>query len=103
MSFKDLTEKELTESDAFCVIPWIHMHPWPDGRVFTCCLSELHSPVGNLNEEGATLESVWNGPGLKQFRLDMLNHKKLSNCNRCYEQEAHGHNTLRKRTHMCST
>ena len=29
MSFKDLTEKELTESDAFCVIPWIHMHPWP--------------------------------------------------------------------------
>jgi len=98
MSFKDLTEKELTESDAFCVIPWIHMHPWPDGRVFTCCLSELHSPVGNLNEEGATLESVWNGPGLKQFRLDMLNHKKLSNCNRCYEQEAHGHKTLRKRS-----
>ena len=100
MSFKDLTEKELTESDAFCVIPWIHMHPWPDGRVFTCCLSELDSPIGNLNDEGTTLESVWNGPALKQFRLDMLNHKKLSNCNRCYEQEAHGHTTLRKRSNQ---
>jgi sulfatase maturation enzyme AslB (radical SAM superfamily) len=98
MSFKDISKEELMESEAFCVIPWIHMHPWPDGRVFTCCLSELHSPVGDLNEEGATLESVWNGPGLKKFRLDMLNHKKLSNCNRCYEQEAHGHQTLRKRS-----
>lgn len=96
MSFDDLTKKELMESDAFCVIPWIHMHPWPDGRVFTCCLSELHSPVGNLNEQ--TLEEVWNGDELKKFRLDMLNHKKLSNCNRCYEQESHGHQTLRQRS-----
>ena len=96
MSFDDLTKKELMESDAFCVIPWIHMHPWPDGRVFTCCLSELHSPIGNLNEQ--TLEEVWNGDELKKFRLDMLNHKKLSNCNRCYEQESHGHQTLRKRS-----
>ena len=96
MSFKDLSKKELMESEAFCVIPWIHMHPWPDGRVFTCCLSELHSPVGNLNEQ--TLEEVWNGDELKKFRLDMLNHKKLSNCNRCYEQESHGHQTLRQRS-----
>jgi hypothetical protein len=64
--------------------------------VFTCCLSELHSPVGNLNEQ--TLEEVWNGDELKKFRLDMLNHKKLSNCNRCYEQESHGHQTLRQRS-----
>ena len=98
MSFDDLTKKELMESESFCVIPWIHMHPWPDGRVFTCCLSELHSPIGNLNDEGATLESVWNGPEMKKFRLDMLNHKKVSNCNRCYEQEAHGHQTLRQRS-----
>ena len=96
MSFKDISKEELMESEAFCVIPWMHMHPWPDGRVFTCCLSELDSPVGNLNEQ--TLEEVWNGDELKKFRLDMLNHKKLSNCNRCYEQESHGHTTLRQRS-----
>ena len=34
---------DLVKGDAFCVLPWIHMHPWPDGRVFTCCLSEHHT------------------------------------------------------------
>jgi len=51
------TDKELEElvkGDAFCVLPWIHMHPWPDGRVFTCCLSEHDQPIGDLNEQ--TLE-----------------------------------------------
>jgi len=93
------TDKELEDlvkGDAFCVLPWIHMHPWPDGRVFTCCLSEHHTPVGNLNTE--TLEEVYNGDVMKRFRVDMLNDKKVSNCNRCYEQEGYGHDTLRKRS-----
>ena len=38
-------------NDVMCILPWIHMHPWPDGRVFTCCLSEHDTPVGNLNEQ----------------------------------------------------
>ena len=87
---------ELTKGEAFCVLPWIHMHPWPDGRVFTCCLSEQHTPLGNLNKD--TLEEVYNSETMKQFRLDMLEGKKVSNCNRCYEQENLGHNTLRKRS-----
>lgn len=95
---KKVDKKELMESDAFCIIPWIHMHPWPDGRVFTCCLSELDMPIGNLNDN--TLEEVWNSDTMKRFRLDMLNHKKVSNCNRCYEQEEHGHETLRIRSNQ---
>ena len=93
------TDKELEElvkGDAFCVLPWIHMHPWPDGRVFTCCLSEHDQPIGNLNEQ--TLEEVYNSETMKQFRLDMLAGKKISNCNRCYEQEGYGHETLRIRS-----
>ncbi len=93
------TDKELDDlvkGDAFCVLPWIHMHPWPDGRVFTCCLSEHDTPVGNLNEQ--TLEEAYNSDTMKQFRLDMLDGKKISNCNRCYEQEGYGHETLRKRS-----
>ena len=69
---------ELMQDEAFCVIPWIHMHPWPDGRVFTCCLSELDTPIGNLNED--SLEEVWNSDTMKKFRLDLLNGKKISNC-----------------------
>ena len=87
---------DLVKGDAFCVLPWIHMHPWPDGRVFTCCLSEHHTPVGDLNEQ--TLDEVYNSDVMKKFRLDLLEGKKISNCNRCYEQEQLGHSTLRKRS-----
>ena len=93
------TDKELDDlvkGDAFCILPWIHMHPWPDGRVFTCCLSEHDEPVGDLNEQ--TLEEVYNSETMKKFRLAMLENKKISNCNRCDEQEGYGHDTLRMRS-----
>lgn len=95
---ENINPEKLMQDEAFCIIPWIHMHPWPDGRVFTCCLSELHTPIGNLNEQ--SLEEVWNSDTMKQFRLDLLNGKKISNCNRCYEQEKHGHETLRIRSNQ---
>jgi len=88
--------KELAEGDAFCILPWIHMHPWPDGRVFTCCLSEHHSPIGNLNE--MDLDECYNSDNMKKFRLDMLNGKRIDNCTRCWELEDIGHDTLRKRS-----
>ena len=33
----DLTDKHkelLTESKVFCILPWIHMHAFPDGRAY---------------------------------------------------------------------
>ena len=66
------------------------------GRVFTCCPSEHPVPIGNLNEQ--TLEEVYNSDTMKKFRKDLLDGKKISNCNRCYEQEGYGHETLRKRS-----
>jgi sulfatase maturation enzyme AslB (radical SAM superfamily) len=86
--------KQLANGDAFCILPWIHMHPWPDGRVFTCCLTNQDNVVGNLNDN--TLEEVYNSDAMKSIRQDMLNNKKVSNCNRCYELEQVGHDTLRK-------
>ena len=88
--------KALAEGDAFCILPWIHMHPWPDGRVFTCCLSEHHSPIGNLNE--MDLDECYNSDNMKQFRLKMLEGKRIDNCSRCWELEDIGHDTLRKRS-----
>ena len=88
--------KDLANGDAFCILPWLHIHPWPDGRVFTCCLSEQHTPIGDLNK--MDLDEVYNSDDMKKIRLDMLNNKKHSNCNRCYELESLGHNTLRKRS-----
>ena len=65
-------------------------------EVFTCCLSEHDAPIGNLNE--MDLDECYNSDNMKSFRLDMLDNKKVSNCNRCYELEEVGHDTLRKRS-----
>ena len=24
----------------FCVLPWIHFHAWPDGKVMPCCVAD---------------------------------------------------------------
>ena len=87
----NLTEKQqyrLMESEHFCMIPWIHLHGWPDGRAYPCCLANAKHPVGNLNEQ--SMEEVWNDAPMRQLRKNMLEDKPCKECNDCYEQEASG-------------
>jgi len=99
ISEDDLTKKQLerlTESDYFCMIPWIHMHGIPDGRAYPCCLGEMHLPIGNFKEN--TMQEVWNGAPYKTMRQNMLNERPCKECNRCYEQEANGFFSMREST-----
>ena len=75
------------------MIPWTHLHTWPDGRVLTCCMSDMNDSMGNLKD--ITLEQAWNSTQQKQLRKDMLDGKASKICKRCYEQERHGINTTR--------
>jgi len=75
----------LIKSDNFCIIPWIHMHAFPDGRAYPCCLSEPDYPIGNLR--GQTMREVWNDAPYKQMRVNMLEDKSCKECTKCYEQE----------------
>ena len=75
----------LVKSDQFCMIPWIHMHAFPDGRAYPCCLSEPQHPIGDLKTN--TMREVWNQDPLKQMRSNMLNNKPCQECTKCYEQE----------------
>jgi MoaA/NifB/PqqE/SkfB family radical SAM enzyme len=95
----DLTEKQLerlTESDHFCMIPWIHIHGIPDGRAYPCCLGEMHLPIGHLREN--TMREIWNGTPYRQMRLNMLSDKPSKECTRCYEQETNGFFSMREST-----
>jgi len=83
----------LTTDDHFCMLPWIHLHAFPDGRAYPCCLSEYNMPVGDLKTQ--TLREVWNSEGLKQMRVNMLNGKPSKECSRCYEQEQSGFVSMR--------
>lgn len=85
--------KRLTESKTFCMMPWVHMHAFPDGRVYPCCLAEYHHPIGDLRKN--TMHEVWNQQPYKDLRVNMLNDTPCKECTKCYEQEQHGAFSMR--------
>jgi len=84
---------KLTQSKSFCMMPWVHMHAFPDGRAYPCCLSDYWHPVGDLRKN--TMEEVWNQDPYKRMRLNMLEDKSCKECVKCYEQEENGLFSLR--------
>ena len=93
---EELTDQQwqrLTESKTFCMLPWVHMHAFPDGRAYPCCLSEYSHPVGDLRNN--TMREVWNQDAYKTMRKNMLEDKPCKECTKCYEQEQHGAFSMR--------
>jgi len=96
LKIKNMTPKQkelLIESDNFCMLPWMHLHAYPDGRAYPCCFAFDPYPVGNLNKN--SLEEVFNGEKMKAMRLNMLNNKPSKECGKCYDQERSGFFSLR--------
>jgi radical SAM protein with 4Fe4S-binding SPASM domain len=96
LKIKDMTPREkelLIESESFCMLPWMHLHAFPDGRAYPCCFAFDKLHVGNVNEQ--SMEEVFNGDKMKQMRLNMLNNKKSRECVKCYDQEQSGFFSLR--------
>ena len=65
----------LKHNKAFCILPWIHMHAWPDGRAMPCCIADSDQPFGNVKEN--SIKEVWNSDKYKELRLAMLKGVKL--------------------------
>jgi len=87
----DLDERKrflLSESETFCMYPWIHIHAYPTGEAYPCCMSEMDQSVGNCREK--TLSEIWHDKPMQDLRHNMLNEIKSDACKRCYEQEASG-------------
>lgn len=96
ISEEELNERQkflLMQSDTFCMLPWSHLHAFPTGQAYPCCLGEMKFPIGNLREQ--TLKEVWNGAPMRELRTNMLSEKKSAVCNRCYEQEDMGFFSMR--------
>lgn len=89
----DTEQYQLTESDTFCMMPWVHLHAFPDGRAYPCCLSDYWHPVGDLRKN--TMAEVWNQEPMRQMRVNMTNDKSCKECTKCYEQEKHGGFSMR--------
>ena len=78
----------LMESKTFCMYPWIHIHAYPTGATYPCCMSEMKYPIGNCRDH--SLKQIWNDQPMRDIRLRMLNNEPVNACMRCYEQEDAG-------------
>jgi len=86
--------EKLKNSKHFCMMPWIHLHLWPAGTTYPCCMSDPNLPVGDTQTQ--TLQEIWNGPEMRELRMNMLQDKPSDACRRCYELEQSGLGTLRQ-------
>ena len=96
LKIQDMTDRQkelLIESDTFCMMPWLHLHAFPDGRAYPCCFAIDKHPVGDLNTE--SMQDVFNGKDMKEMRVNMLNNKPSRQCTKCYDQEKSGFFSLR--------
>ena len=89
----DQQKHRLMESDTFCMLPWIHLHAWPDGRAYPCCLGNASHPVGNFKEK--SMKDIWNDEPMRQMRRNMLADLPCKECSDCYEQETYGFASMR--------
>ena len=70
LKIKDMTPKQkelLIDSESFCMLPWMHLHAYPDGRAYPCCFAFDPYPVGDLNKQ--SLKEVFNGEKMKEMRF----------------------------------
>ena len=96
LKFNSMTveqKKLLTENESFCVLPWIHLHAFPDGRAYPCCFAQDKYPVGDLNKN--SLQEVFNNDKMNNLRNNMLKGIKNKECVKCYDQEKSGFFSLR--------
>jgi len=59
-------QNRLMKSKTFCMIPWTHIHGFPTGEAYPCCLGEMQHPIGNMRTN--TLEEIWNGDRFNELR-----------------------------------
>jgi radical SAM protein with 4Fe4S-binding SPASM domain len=88
--------QQLTDNDAFCVLPWVHLHITTNGDMNACCVAT--KPFGNINS--SSLKDIWNGEEINDFRKKIFNGVKDERCSYCYLKEASGVGSLRQESNQ---
>jgi len=85
----------MSDKKNLCMLPWVHLHTWPNGTVYPCCVVPMKYKAGNLNDN--TLEEVYNSNLMKDIRVKMINEERHEACSRCWLQEDQGSHSMRHR------
>lgn len=76
-----------------CIAPWVHLHTWPNNKVYPCCLTPMEYTIGDLTNN--TIEEVWNGQPLRDMRAQFMNDERPESCYRCWNIEDSGGSSYR--------
>lgn len=77
--------------DTFCLAPWVHSTVAVDTKLYPCCAFDR-----NGTQTYTDFEGWWNGDTMSNLRSDFIANVKNSNCNRCWQDEALGKESLRQ-------
>lgn len=93
--------EDLSGSNTFCVLPWIHFATRPNGDMRLCCNANSSGAGSNhtiglvKNEKGVpanfgreTPMSAWNNEYMRDVRTSMLEGKIPASCKKCFEEES---------------
>lgn len=82
-----MQNKDRSNSETFCVLPWVHTATYTDGTALLCCVS---SPNTGVNLNHSTINDAKNSEYFKEARLALLNGKKFRGCSVCWREEEVG-------------
>jgi MoaA/NifB/PqqE/SkfB family radical SAM enzyme len=99
-TYKKLWNIEMSNS-TICAYPWVHMATDIQGKMIICCNTYEEGYI--LKDDGSPWElkdnsdplTYFNSNHFKQIRLDMIQGKKPKICQRCYDIEKSGGNSVR--------
>ena len=91
-------KEKATESNTFCLLPFIHMATKTDGDIKLCCRSW---PIDNINN--VSMKELWNSDKYKEVRRMMLNGERPKECDACWRQEDIGVRSMRQRYNKTRT
>ncbi len=89
--------REPRQERVFCLLPWTRLHIHQDGTSLPCCLWK-GPPLGDVRS--SSLEELWNSPGVKALRADMMSGRPVAGCWRCYQDERSGLCSQRQRANI---
>lgn len=78
--------KKYTDSNTFCIVPFIHQNIKMEGKVTVCCKSGYK--LGDLRID--SLEKIWNNKTYKTIRKKLLNNENPIECKNCWNLEHKG-------------
>jgi MoaA/NifB/PqqE/SkfB family radical SAM enzyme len=84
----------MINKDTFCILPFIHLSVFQDGKVKPCCMADSFMPE-NYNDSDSFKEFFQNDT-YKQLRDDLKNGVKNSLCDFCWKKEALGGRSFRE-------